>query len=150
MDGHAKAALTATKKLYRLLDECEEAQNIGALEISPGSYVDWSALKTLAANANKAVQALRKHAASEAMVADVREGILREEVREELMDREANAARVLDRQRTLMEVGAGGLAAVHERALQSASQIEASIGALCPYAPLQRASGVDRLARARV
>ena len=131
MDGHAKAALTATKRLYKHLHECQEAQAIGALEISPGNFVDWTALKTLAADANKAVQALRKHAASEALRADVREAILREAIHHELIDREANAARVLDKQRAINE-GTRGEAAF-ERAQQAATAIEQSIATLCPH-----------------
>lgn len=149
MEEHARAALGATKRLYKRLNELEEAESIGALETSPGSFCDWPALKTLAADANKAIQALRRHALDEATRADVRESILREAMHNELIDREANAARVLDRQRTLLEARAsGGLEDVYERAIQSAMQIDAGIASLCPYAPLQRAAGVDQLGRA--
>ena len=65
-------------------------------------------------------------------------------MRDELIDREANAARVLDRQRLLAE-GRDGAGAVFERALATAQQVEANIGALCPY-QAQRAPGVALLA----
>ena len=103
MDAQAKVALNATKALHKRLRQCEEAQELGALEVSPGSYIDWVALKKLAADANRAVQAMQRLARDQAVQSDVREGILREAVRDELIDREANAARVLDRQRLLAE-----------------------------------------------
>ena len=75
---------------------------------------------------------------------DVREGILREAMRDELIDREANAARVLDRQRTLAETRNNG-AAVFERSITSAQNIENAIGALCPH-QTRIAPGVAALA----
>ena len=145
MDAHAKTALNATKALHKRLRELDRDNIESDGHLYP--TVNFPALKKLAAEANRAIQAMQRHASDEVVRADVRENLLREAVRDELIDREANAARVLDRQRTLMGVGTGGLAAVHERALQSAGQIGASIDGLCPYASLRRAPGVDRLAR---
>ena len=135
MDAHAKTALNATKALHKRLKEMEEDTERVV------------AMKKLAADANRAIQAMQRQHAAALQRARLEETLMREALRDELIDREANAARVLDRQRTLMGVGTGGLAAVHERALQSAGQIGASIDGLCPYASLRRAPGVDRLAR---
>ena len=132
MDTQAQVALNATKALHKRLRDAEQAQEQGALEISPGNYMDWVALKKLAADANRAVQAMQRLARDQVVQSDVREGILREAVRDELIDREANAARVLDRQRQLAE-GKDGAGVVFERALVAAQQIEANIGALCPH-----------------
>ena len=134
MDAHAKAALDATKALWKRLGKT-------------GLSVDErSELKALAAKANKAVQAMQRLAGDQVVRADVRESILREALRDELIDREANAARVLDRQRLLSE-GRQDAGAVFERALLTAQQIESNIGALCPHqAPC--ASGVAVLASA--
>ena len=132
MDEQAKLALNATKALHKRLRNAEEAQKRGALELSPGNYMDWVALKKLAADANRAVQAMQRIARYQAVGSDVREGILREAVRDELIDREANAARVLDRQRQLAQ-GRDDAETVFERARSTAMQVEANIGALCPH-----------------
>ena len=140
MDAQAKVALGATKRLH---------QGLGKLGSDREGFSDddLTGLRTMAASANKAVQAMQRIARDQAVQADVREGILREAVRDELIDREANAARVLDRQRQLVD-GRGDASTVFERALQSAQQIEASLGALCPYqAPT--APGVAVLAGGR-
>jgi len=147
MDAQAKLALNATKALHKRLREAEEHEGVGALEISPSSYFDWAALKKLAADANRAVQAMQRLARDEAVRADVRQGILREAVRDELIDREANAARVLDRQRTLAEMQHDGVA-VLERSIASARAVEAAVGSLCPH-HVSMASGVAVLASGR-
>ena len=86
-----KAVLDATKALWKRLGKT-------------GLPADERAeLKALAAKSNKAVQAMQRLAGDQVVRADVRESILREALRDELIDREANAARVLDRQRTLAE-----------------------------------------------
>ena len=91
-DGGAGATgLNATKTLHRRLAE---------IQCQPQEQAE---LRALAPSANKAVQAMQKLARDEAVRADVRHDILREAVRDELIDREANAARVLDRQRMLAE-----------------------------------------------
>jgi hypothetical protein len=132
MDAQAKVALNATKALHKRMRDAESAEGIGALETSPANFFDWQALKKLAADANRAVQAMQRIASDQAVQSDVRESILRGAVHDELIDREANAARVLDRQRLLAE-GRDGAGAVFERALTAAQQIEANIGALCPH-----------------
>ena len=128
MEKHAKAALSATKNLHKRLREWEDKS--AHAEFNDG--IDWEPLKKLAADANKAIQAMQRHASDDAVRADVRENILREAVRDELIDREANAARVLDRQRTLAETQHGGVA-VFERSIASARAVEAAVGALCPH-----------------
>jgi len=100
METHVKKALNATKLLHKRLCELEKAS--GSATYNDG--INWKPLKKLAVDANKEIQAMRRHASDEAMRADVRENILREAVRDDLIDREANAARVLDKQRTALEV----------------------------------------------
>ena len=102
MKQHTKVALTATKTLHKRLRELEEAPHV-VIDGDPFPKVDYQSLKKLAADANKAIVAMQRHASDDAVRADVRENILREAVRDELIDREANAARVHDRQRALFE-----------------------------------------------
>lgn len=145
VDAKAKIALNATKRMYTKLRELEEAQGAGAIE---GSWnPDFVGLMKLAAEANRAVQSMQRLAHLEARRAEISQGVLREAMRDELIDREANAARVLDRQRALAESQNCGTV-VLDRALASARSIEASIGALCPN-QLSIAAGVAELADRR-
>ena len=132
MEEQARLALNATKTLHRRLAE---------IQCQPQEQAE---LRALARSANKAVQAMQKLARDEAVRADVRHDILREAVRDELIDREANAARVLDRQRMLAEAQHDG-ARVLDRSLASARNIENALGALCPY-QMRVAPGVAVLA----
>jgi hypothetical protein len=141
MDKHTKKALSATKALHKRLREQEEE----SLRKTHNDHIDWEPLKKLAADANKAIQAMQRHASDDAVRADVRENILREAVRDELIDREANAARVQDKQRTLFEGRDAAALSAFDRANQQVATVEASIAALCPH-QLQRAPGVSVLA----
>ena len=146
MKQHAKAALTATKTLHKRLRELEEAPHV-VIDGDPFPKVDYQSLKKLAADANKAIVAMQRHASDDAVRADVRENILREAVRDELIDREANAARVHDRQRALFEGRDSNTLTVFDRVNQTVAGVEASIASLCPHG-LQRSSGVTVLAEA--
>jgi hypothetical protein len=145
MDKYAKAALSATKNLHKRLRDLEESPLV-IMDGEAFPKVDYQALKKLAADANKAIQAMQRHASDDSVRADVRENILREAVRDELIDREANAARVLDRQRALLE-GKGESLSAFDKASQAVASVEASVASLCPH-QLQRAPGVTVLAEA--
>jgi len=73
---------------------------------------------------------------------------LQSEVHNELVDREANAARVADRQRFLFErtTALPGQANAYERAAQSAAFVEAAIVSLCPHT-MQRSTGCEQLSQ---
>ena len=146
MDTKAKVALDATKTLHTRLRELDDENKESDGHLYP--VIDFPALKKLAADANKAIQAMQRIAKDEALRADVRENVLREAVRDELIDREANAARIQDRQRLLLEqAGATETLSAFDRAATSASSVEASIAALCPH-QTRVASGVAVLAAA--
>lgn len=138
MDEHAKQALGSTKSLWKRLD---------ALARTADDPAVFEELRTLAFRANRAVQAMQRCAAQSVTMCDVREAILREAVRDELIDREANAARIFDRQRARVEDRADALAAF-DRAHASVRQIEAGIGALCPN-QVSHTPGVALLAAPR-
>ena len=62
--------------------------------------------------------------------------VFSEEVRQELVEREASAARTADRFRLLCERDTTGSARnVFDRALESSSAVEATLASLCPHAP---------------
>jgi hypothetical protein len=143
MDKHAKVALSATKNLHKRLRELEEE----SLRKTHNDHIDFKELKKLAAGANKAIQAMQRHASDDAVRADVRENILREAVRDELIDREANAARVHDKQRAMFEGRDSVALSALEKANQTVAGVEASLASLCPH-QLQRAPGVSVLAEA--
>ena len=145
MDKHAKKALSATKELHRRLREAMEGADL--VGVHGPSKEEFKKLKTLAADANKAVQAMQRHASDDAVRADVRENVLREAVRDELIDREANAARILDKQRAIFEGRDATSLAAFDRANQTVASVEASVASLCPH-QLQRATGVSVLAEA--
>jgi len=146
MDKHTKKALSATKNLHKRLRELEEDPRV-IIDGEAFPKIDYPELKRLAADANKAIQAMQRHSSDNALRADVRENILREAVRDELIDREANAARVQDRQRALFEGRDAAALNAFDRANQTVAAIEASVASLCPH-QLQRAPGVSVLAEA--
>lgn len=77
--------------------------------------------------------------------------LLRSEIRAETVDREANSARVLERQRVLFERSCAqqGSLAAFDRAAASAGYVEAALASLSP-APAMRADGSASLhAKAR-
>jgi hypothetical protein len=73
--------------------------------------------------------------------------ILRNELRSDGVDREANAARVAERQRILFErssAQAGALSA-YDRASSSASYVEAALASLCPVTLMRHCEGSEVL-----
>lgn len=113
--------------IYKKLKEYEEARDgTSALDV-PG-------LKTLV---KEAVREAR--AASRALtVAELRHrtacDLLRQEIRSEGVDREANSARINERQRVLFERSSAqqGALAAHDFAAASAGYVEAALASLCP------------------
>ena len=99
---------------------------------------DTDQLQTLVARAsrlhNLLLQAIRHDAASIARARIERDSV-KLEMHAELVDREANSARVADRQRLLFERSAAqpGQASAGERAVQSAAYVEAALASLCPH-----------------
>lgn len=143
MESHTKKALSATRALHKRLRELEITDHSESAKSKDN--IDWKALRQLAADANRAVQAMQRHASHEALCADVRANILREAVRDELIDREANAARVQERQRSIFEGQEPDALSALDKASQLVAVVESSIASLCPHR-LQRAPGVSVLA----
>ena len=74
---------------------------------------------------------------------------MRSEIHAELVDREANTARVAERQRFLFERTSAqpGQLSAYDRASASAAYVEAALVALCPHSSTHSA-GCDELAAA--
>lgn len=81
------------------------------------------------------VQAEARRTAAERQRFLVEKDVLRQEMHAEQVDREANSARVAERQRFLFERAASqpGQSAAGERAVASASFVEAALASLCPH-----------------
>jgi hypothetical protein len=95
------------------------------------------------------VQAEARQSAEERARFLVEKDVMREEMHAEHVDREANAARVAERQRFLFErsVAQPGQASAAERASASASFVEAALASLCPHVA-QKSPGMAQLAEA--
>lgn len=83
----------------------------------------------------------RRLSASEAR-AQVEKALVAEEMRGELISREANAARTAERFRILAEKQGG--AATHERAVNAAAVVEMQVAEMCSH-PLNRSNGTALL-----
>ena len=126
MEQSGKDALRLTKELHTLLKQNQKSGN--------ADDVDWKKLLELAVEANRAARSLRRHAQDDAVRAQVRENVLREAVRDELIDREANAARVAAKQTAMLEQASGtSEVSVFEKAQAVVRQVEAAVATLAPY-----------------
>ena len=106
----------------------------GALLDTDPEQPSFASLKELVTRLSDAVL----HSLDEAEQANTRLAIelhcVRAAMHEELVDREANAARIQDRQRLLFDRANAqeGQLSAHDRAALSANYVEAALGALCP------------------
>lgn len=96
----------------------------------------WNDVRKIAKSLMRAVTQAERQQEADAKRALVERDVMRSEMHGELVDREANAARVAERQRFLYErpLAQNGLAQAFERASASASFVEAALVALCPHA----------------
>lgn len=142
----SKEGLTASKRIYDLLDGCEKNQlDLTVAETREG--------KKCARKANACIDQLRKEVEQLQRElhdyktrARAEKDVLRAEVHGELVDREANAARVAERQRFLFERSAAqmGQSSAGDRAAASAAFVEAALVTLCPH-PQQMSAGCEQL-----
>ena len=94
--------------------------------------------RAVTAQANKEIVRLQRELAGVRERAEVERAILNEEVRGELVDREANGVRTADRYRAIYERQVNTLdqseaSGVYERAMRAAANIEAAIAGLCTH-----------------
>jgi len=131
--------LSATKLLFEVTDAAIDAGNPAQLNLKD--------IRNTAKRLNKLLQVLARQKAYEQARATAELDALRSEMHAELVDREANAARVAERQRFLFErhTAQVGQASAAERAAQSAAFVEAALVSLCPHTTPQ-STGCAQLA----
>lgn len=127
-EAYVKEGLSLTKRLHTRMRELEQQQSCS----DPTPVVDFAELKSMAANVNKLLVNLRRQLVSDAHAESASQSILRQALKDELIDRDANAARVAERQRLAAERG-HGIAALAQRGEEAVGQINLSIAALCPW-----------------
>ena len=108
----------------RLLDAVQDA-----------SALDFAAAVRDAQKLSEFLETAARRESSDKARATAELDAMRSEMHAELVDREANAARVADRQRFLFERSTAqlGQCAAADRATQSAAFVEAALVSLCPH-----------------
>lgn len=135
-----KRALAASKLLWQTLHAIEEQDQ-------DNSAVPFRRLKRLALDTNRAVQKIQRTAHMESVRGEIRETLLREAIRNDLVDRDAHAARIADRQRAVLEQCCDSSLPAFERASAAAERAERSIHELCPHGTRLVSVGVAAMAR---
>lgn len=136
MEAVAAEGLAATKELYGALRAA--AKGKGALEHKE--------LMKLCKAANATIAKQRGHIREARARSRAERDILQMEVRADLVDREANAARVMEKQRFLFERSHArqGVGIAHDNACASVAFIEAALMSLDARPPVAHA-GTTRL-----
>ena len=126
----------AARKLRRALEKAA---------LSPDD-ADLDELLRLARQSERVVSALKRELLARKEEALIERDVLRAEIRADLVDREANAARVAERQRILFERSCAlpGQLSSHDRAAASANYVETALASLCPNHG-RLSSGCERL-----
>ena len=131
-----KQALSGTKRIHAEMRECEASGTPPALPLVAG----WRAEVR---RANLELVKLSRQLSATEERAKVEQALMSEEMRGELISREANAARTAERFRVLNERQGGGVSA-HENAINAAATIESQIADICS-APLSLGVGTTAL-----
>ncbi len=120
-------ALDATKRSHKeMKTHARDTSSIDADTLSR-----W---RTTMAEANKEIARLSRLLTHENERHKIDIAVITEEMRRELVDREANSARVDERYRVMAEKDSGGRSGTYDRAVNSALSIDACIGQLCAHA----------------
>jgi len=119
-------ALDATKRIHKEMRVCKSA----LCNVDKEMLVQWCGV---IAEANKEIARLSKSVVDTEERHKVELKVITEEMRRELVDREANSARVDERVRVMAERDNGGKAGTYDRAVNSAASIHAAIGRLCGH-----------------
>lgn len=119
-ETHVREGLTLTKRLHK---------EIGELGIDPDVA---KTLKSKVAEANKLLVTLRRQLHLDDVANEVRHRVMLAAIKEELIDRDANAARVAERLRIMTDRTSDG-SSLANRSSDAAQQIAANISGLCPW-----------------
>lgn len=125
----------------RLCDRIHDAGDAPSVQLMTSLRMDLERLRVL-------VQAQVRQSAFQQMRHRMERDLLVCESQSDQVDREANSARIADRQRFLFErqQAQSGQAAAAERAAASAAYVESALCSLCPYVT-QTSSGSAQLAK---
>jgi len=99
------------------------------------SRSDLAKLNVLASTMHQLILCDARNAADAATQARLQLDLLRSEINSELVDREANAARIVERQQFLFQRSSAliGQSSAADRACASALYVEAALASLCPH-----------------
>lgn len=120
-------ALDATKQSHKEM----KAYMSEPMAVDSATLLSW---RTTMAEANREIARLSKVLANENERRKIEIAVITEEMRRELVDREANSARVDERYRVMAERDNGVKSGTYDRAVNSALSIDACIGQLCGHA----------------
>lgn len=134
----AREGLTLSKSMHEVLDRHLKGNNVD---------LSLSDLRSDCRTLNSIINKMAREAEFNNARAIAEKDALRAELHCEQVDREANAARISERQRFLFERSAAqpGQASAAERAAASAAFVEAALVSLCPHST-PRSPGCDQLA----
>lgn len=127
IETHVRDGLTLTKDLHKRLREWEQHQ-----DAADHVCVDYKELKTMVADTNKLLVKIRRQLAIDDNSTATRDRVMLQAIKDELIDRDANAARVAERMRMIADRTVDGHTVIN-RSTEAANQISASISALCPW-----------------
>jgi hypothetical protein len=121
-----KAAMSGTKRAFHEMKDHEQHD----MAVLVSKIADWRSTVRLA---NSELARMAKQLATTEERHKVERAVIAEEMRSELVDREANVARTAERFRVL-QGRSGSTGNTYERAVNSVSAVEASIAQLCSHA----------------
>lgn len=125
-DGDFRVSLRNTKRIHGEIKKRErEPHSVTRKELQ-----DW---KNVVFCANLEISKISKRLKALEERSSVERAVMKEEMRCELVDREANNARTADRFRCLSERDNSSLTVTLDRARAASTSIECSIGCLCPH-----------------
>jgi len=121
-----KQAMAGTKRVFQEMKLCEQKESTP----SSDTIADWRAVVRMA---NAEILRMSKQMAASEERHKVEMGVIAEEMRSELVDREANVARTAERFRVLQD-RSGSTGSTYERAVASSSVVESAIAQICSHA----------------
>ena len=120
--------LADTKRVVSEMRKCRDSNST----VTPEALSEW---KDVTQRSNQVIARLARTIATQAERHRIEMAVFTEEVRQELVDREASAARTADRFRVLCERDGGSTHALFDRAIGSSTAVEAALASLCPHGP---------------
>tara|TARA_X000001036_G_scaffold37793_1_gene30603 strand:- start:3268 stop:3705 length:438 start_codon:yes stop_codon:yes gene_type:complete len=124
----AKKRIAQSRRLYEISDHLDKSGKLP-------DKVTWADVRRLSKAVLRGMQATERQAAADRQRALNEKDIMRNEMHVDVVDREANAARIAERQRFLFERSSANQqrSSSFEYAPASASYVEAALVALCTH-----------------